>query len=607
MPDVLPLPSFFRSCNVFVSALCGLSDSGFDILSEVPDMAANKGLYAAYLEKVQGIGRSLAVAGLFCFLLVCAGCSGSAENAIASKLAGPRIDWGMSLTASGGNGVGQFPAKFTFDINAPVSAANCTTDFVAYNTGQPGGNGVATIVAYNSLYSTQGSPGGLCNTDGPSVYWAYNTSFPGSPDRALTSPVLALDGSKIAFVTNDAHAGNAVLRILKWKASQGSGVSAPATPDHDISGTAWSTCPANSSCIQSINFSGGITDSNSPPFYNYATDVLYVGDDNGGLHKFTGVFNGTPTEVTSSWPVEVNTSNSALTGPVFDSVSGNIYVGDSSGTLSMVREVGSSVGTCSAPCVNSTLNVGSGGSMVAPPIVDGTNQFVFAINGEENIYGGAMIQASTDFGTFDTFDVGNEFSPGFSQLYEGAFDNAYLNSSKPNVAGNLYICGHQHGPLDEPALYQFSFNSDGTIGGQSALNNLAQANGGACSPVTEIYNSGTSTDWVFFSIGAHARTGGAPIPAGGCRTDGNGCVIGINVTGSPSWPPANVNNTASIPANSAGGTSGIIVDNVSTSSQTSNIYFSLGGNSTGTGPGLPSCNTAAGVGCAVKLTQSALQ
>jgi hypothetical protein len=36
------------------------------------------------------------------------------------------------------------------------------------------------------------------------------------------------------------------------------------------------------------------------------------------------------------------------------------------------------------------------------------------------------------------------------------------------------------------------------------------------------------------------------------------------------------------------------------------VYFSLGTNSSGTGPGLPSCNTTTGVGCAVKLTQSGL-
>ena len=46
------------------------------------------------------------------------------------------------------------------------------------------------------------------------------------------------------------------------------------------------------------------------------------------------------------------------------------------------------------------------------------------------------------------------------------------------------------------------------------------------------------------------------------------------------------------------------MDNNSASAQASNIYFSLGTNSTGAGPGVPSCNTTAGVGCAVKFTQS---
>jgi hypothetical protein len=48
------------------------------------------------------------------------------------------------------------------------------------------------------------------------------------------------------------------------------------------------------------------------------------------------------------------------------------------------------------------------------------------------------------------------------------------------------------------------------------------------------------------------------------------------------------------------------VDNNSVSPQTSSFYFTLGTNSTGTGPGVPSCNTTAGTGCAVKLTQGAL-
>jgi hypothetical protein len=568
----------------------------------LPRLIATATLQFGCSKKAQKVKRILATAGVFCCLLVCAGCSGSA-NAIATKLAGPRIDWSMSLLANGGNGIGQFPAKFTFDINAPVSAANCTSDFVAYNTGVAGAPGVAKIVAYNSLYATQGSAGGLCNTDGPSVYWAYDTDTTGS-SQSLTSPVLSIDGSKIAFIDNYA---SGVLRIIKWKANQGTGVGSPATPDQDISGMSWSACTAGNSCIASIAFSGGTNDTNSPPFYNYSTDVLYAGDNSGGLHKFTGMFNGTPAEVTTGgWPLEVH-SGSALTGPVFDSVSGNIYIGDSTGLLSMIREVSSSVGTCTAPCVNSTQSVGTGGEIVDPPIVDGTNGYVFAVNGTETSNGGALVQASTDFATSSQFNIGSS-SGGVAEIYGGAFDSTYLNSSAGNISGHMYICGHQYSGGNKPAMYQASFNTNGTISSLAALNSLEQGTGGgACSPVTEVYNTATATDWIFFSVGAHVRTSGSPIPAGSCRTDGAGCVIGVNVTGNPSWPPTNVTSTASVPTNNAGATSGIVVDNVSTGSQASNIYFSLGGNSTGSGPGLPSCNTTAGVGCAVKLTQSTLQ
>jgi hypothetical protein len=96
----------------------------------------------------------------------------------------------------------------------------------------------------------------------------------------------------------------------------------------------------------------------------------------------------------------------------------------------------------------------------------------------------------------------------------------------------------------------------------------------------------------------------------------------INPTGT--WPPVaafftaqggnNNANAVALPSNIAGASSGIIVDNVyevysildgSNISQTSSLYFTTP-TSSGVGPGLPNCNTATGVGCAVKLTQSNL-
>jgi hypothetical protein len=155
---------------------------------------------------------------------------------------------------------------------------------------------------------------------------------------------------------------------------------------------------------------------------------------------------------------------------------------------------------------------------------------------------------------------------------------------------------------------------------------------GACSPITEIYNtsfSSASGDWIFFSIGGGAANTAPIPPTSNCRSSvggtngGKGCMVGINLTNAANptinpagtWPPGAAfftaqggNNNANAVALSqilTGSSSGIIVDNVSNNSQTSSIYFSVS-NTGGTGPGLPNCNTSTGVGCAVKLTQSNL-
>jgi hypothetical protein len=153
-----------------------------------------------------------------CCVLANAGC-GNGTSPVLSPTPTPRIDWGMSLLSGGTVGIGQFPAKFSFDVNAPP---DCTNDFVVYNTSLNGSAGsVANIVAFNELYSTQGGAGGLCAQDGPSVYWPYFTGA----GTAVTSVTLSLDGSKVSFVENG---GIATLRILKWKAGEGSGAGSPA-------------------------------------------------------------------------------------------------------------------------------------------------------------------------------------------------------------------------------------------------------------------------------------------------------------------------------------------------------------------------------------------
>src|SRR2546429_822869 len=64
---------------------------------------------------------------------------------------------------------------------------------------------------------------------------------------------------------------------------------------------------------------GATGDTHSPPFVDYTNDIAYVAADNGKLYKFTGVFLGTPTLVTTGgWPVTIATGGNSvnLTGPV---------------------------------------------------------------------------------------------------------------------------------------------------------------------------------------------------------------------------------------------------------------------------------------------------
>jgi hypothetical protein len=568
-------------------------------------------------------------------LLASAGC-GYVAPSVTPRPLSSRIDWGMSLLSGGYVGNGQFPAKFSFDVNAPP---DCINDFVVFNTDLLGSAGSsANIVAFNNLYSTQGSVGGMCNQDGPSVYWSYSND----EGRARTSVALSLDGSKVAFVQSGGF-GTAVLSILKWKAGEGSGVGSPVAVDQDISGLPWTACTDGNSCIATVSFTGPTQDAISAPYVDYTNDVIYVGDSKGSLHKFTGVFNGTPAEVTAVWPIIVNPTH-ALTSPVYDSGSGNIFVGDAAGRLSYVRDASSTVGSCGSgnpPCLGAlTQQVGTAGAIVDSPIVDSTSGFVFAVNGTDMLHHGTILQATTDLSSAVQFSIGGTGMTG--ALYDGAFDQTYYNSSPGSISGFMYVCGKDPAQTNRPAIYQLSFTPAGVLNsvGTPLLMN-STANNAVCSPVTEFNNTSSSPssgDWIFFSIGNFAANT-APIPTNSnCRTSvdatngGKGCMLGISLTNATNpainpagtWPPVaafftaqggnNNANAVALSSSAGGSSSGIIVDNVyevystfdgSNISQTSSLYFSVP-NTSGSGPGLPSCNTAAAVGCAVKLTQSNL-
>jgi hypothetical protein len=100
--------------------------------------------------------------------------------------------------------------------------------------------------------------------------------------------------------------------------------------------------------------------------------------------------------------------------------------------------------------------------------------------------------------------------------------------------------------------------------------------------MTEFYNTTTSTDYLFLGEGFAGSLGelyGFTLGSG----------TATKISSSPvAYPDA------------TGGTSGIVIDNVSTEDQASSIYFTTLGQSTTV------CGTTSAY-CAVKLTQAALE
>jgi hypothetical protein len=230
--------------------------------------------------------------------------------------------------------------------------------------------------------------------------------------------------------------------------------------------------------------------------------------------------------------------------------------------------------------------------------VDPVTEKVFVFFGN-NGTNAAVIQSDITLSASVTASLGTGTG---HHLHDGAFDNTYFTGN--GSVGSLYMCGSS--ATSAPTIQRIGFTNSGRVPASPFANpvgtmnaavdavTLAVATGSAeCSPVTELYNANApaaSRDQIFFGV----QTLGS-----GANCAGGGCVMSINVTGTP--------GTLAIAHSieEINGPSAIIVDNdasTTTYPQASSLYFSNQGNSTA---GV-SCGGVTGVGCAVKLTQAGL-
>ena len=393
--------------------------------------------------------------------------------------------------------------------------------------GNNGMNVQASLIAYDNLYSG-------CTGTVPQIYWAYDTG-----GTISTSVILSLDGSQVAFIHTAATGASLV--ILKWKAGEGGTYNAnnvaPATPTTSTTTPAtYATCRSSgTSCMLTLAFANAANDSNSYPFLDYASDVLYVGDDTGHIHKFTGVFKGTPAEVGNPWVTLTHSGAGDLaSSPVYDSTSGRVIIGDEAGYLYNVAcTSGGNPASCSLAGVTTTLNtsaqISTGGNGVFEgPMVDGTAQQVYAFVSHDTGVGAAQRAGVFQFPV--TFASGaaatseakvstNNTLP--TSLFGGDFDNTYFSSDKGSAganqpSGNLYVCGVAAGI---PTLFQIPITQS-AVGTPVQLQSVATAAASVCGPITEAYNvneTGGAEDWIFLSVTASSSQNGTyGCAAAGC-------------------------------------------------------------------------------------------
>jgi len=501
-------------------------------------------------------------------------------------------DSGGLWTAPLGNGtvaLDMYPAKYTF---SPIGAPSCT-DFVVFPNDAAGAMfSYANIVGVNHLYATTcGTPSGSPATPPPipSYYFSY---FVGT-GAVQTSPVLSENGTKVAFVEsitgNGTSTGSKFHVVTIGTTGTNFGSSSSAAPVNPCivytNGTettsSCTTTPTNNAEDVNVTMSGDVSVTRSSPFVDYTHDVAYVGDDNGVLHKFTGVFNTTPTgttpapgtimaEVTTSpWPVNVAPAGTILTGPTYDSVSGNIFIGGSNGVLYCINS------TTGASCGSVIVGSGAtGGGILDAPIVDSTEGTVFT---EANNFtasctsptatGCALLTQVTTSMTNPVYvNVGYASSSSYTDLYNGAFGNMYLTTH----TGNIYFCGNLTGAAT-PALWQVPI-TNGVMAGATSGSNVQLVQSGNtgtaydCSPLTEFYNANGNTTTTppsprdFLFIGVKLNASACPY---------NECIAGFDLSTTFPIPTA-----SSLTISGGGhGTSGMVIDNASTTTGASQIYF----------------------------------
>jgi len=443
-------------------------------------------------------------------------------------------DWSFSMN-NGSGGTIAMPAKYSFDVNA---APSCTADFIVTGVNIAGSATQANLLGLNSLYNTPAG-NGLCPGTAPTLMFAYNIG-PGVINSYIA---LALDGTKVAF--NENNGASSFFHVLKFATGAGNGTSAAAAVKPGVGNTAVDV---------KLPLTGGVS---TAPYVDYGADVAYVTSSDNVVHKFTGVFLGTPKEVTAAgtgWPV--STIVTGLSTPILDGVSRHVFFVDSStGGIDYVDE-----SVVPAVLHENKFLFAPGLAVAAPVMVDSSSQKVYAFSSNTNGANAVVAQADTSLSLASQVTVSVGSPTNNLQVLPGDFNDDYYNG----VAGSalLYVVGNDSSTNRVPSLFSIGFNASLKMNAAPTNGPLALARNAAgvsASTVTAFFNPTQNKQFLFVSVTNSCST---TIPGG--------CIRSLDVTNDVFPTTTTVNNVVFA---AAGGTTSISVDNTSTSAGASSVYY----------------------------------
>ena len=439
--------------------------------------------------------------------------------------------------------------------------------------------GQANLVGLTNLY-TNGAGTGFCSGTNPSFLFSYAIGSGGSP----LSPVLSLDGTKIAWIENRT-ATHAYLHITKWVANQGATATYPAAVSGLFSN---GVCiPAASSCDFALDYTASTysgcntafvaANGHSDLYVDYPSDTGFISANNGLLYHIKNIFN-TTTSPSVDFCVPVNpafevTPGSAMSGPVYDPVLNEVFITDSEKIYAYI--VNASASTLSfVPASPASYTYGNILSLynyqTGPgPLLDMFNGYLYVFSGYDANGNTSVTQLPSSLASAVRVNLGPKSTNPNPMLFYGAFDNNYFTNGPKSALSTLYSCGTDSTTTNAQDLFAISFNpatglANTTPAMSSNKNVNPGGNNGLCSPITEFYDG--TNDRIFVGMGQVGASSGANVVT----------MWNVNTQLTNTSGPGGTMPTYTAEAtNYMGGTSGTAADNnANGTAQAENVYFS---------------------------------